>query len=193
MAFYRAFFWRLPIQNRDFPSSKKTTISQRHQWHQGYVQAAFPVPSAQRETRARVCTEGWGAKADAAWIRCCPPLISLLITITQKSNQISILFLCGFLCGLDLSSRRNCFHWFSHRYQSLLHSYSNFCISKVFSWAGVYFAIQSWFRFFRWIHSLMNQIVLTNSMVENLCLSFTWIYLSSASSYKISLCYCQWD
>lgn len=110
----------------------------------------------------------------------CFPLISLLITICHR-NQIKSQSVCSCVVFCvnwsrkkripELQNKQFSPSFWHSRSQSLPHSYGSFCVSKVCSWAGAYFVIQTWFRFFRWwwIHNLMNYIVLINSMVENFC------------------------
>lgn len=67
MAFYRAF-WRLPVQNSDFPGSKKAILSQR----QPEISRVYPgsFPSALRRDQNVRLHRGIraGAKADVACI-----------------------------------------------------------------------------------------------------------------------------
>lgn len=119
------------------------------------------------ETRAQACTEGWGQEQRLMLpgLEMFPshlPAHYNLPTEVKSHHRVCAPVWFSVWTGAGrreyLSSIRNCFHRLYDRSQSLLCTYSNFCISKVFSWAGAYLAIQTWFRFFRWwwIHNLTN-------------------------------------
>lgn len=69
MAFYRAF-WRLPIQNREFPDSKKAIISPRQPVISRICPGSFPSALSQERPEHKSLHRGMraGPKADAAWI-----------------------------------------------------------------------------------------------------------------------------
>lgn len=162
-----------------FSRYKKAIISQRQPEISRVCPGSFPSALSQ-ETRGKAAQRDEGGSK--GWYcldwRCFFPLISLLVTICHR-NQIKSQSVCSCVLFCVNGSRKKripelqkklfSLKFWHNRSQSLPHSYSNFCISKVCSWAGAYFVIQTWFRWW-WIHNLMSYIVLINSMAENFCL-----------------------
>lgn len=106
------------------------------------------------ETRTQACTVGWGRLQrlmlpglEMLFPSHLPAHYNLPTEVTSDHRVFAPMwFSVWTVTGRReyLSSKRNCFHWFSDRYQSLLCSYSNFCISKCFSWAGAYCTNQTY-------------------------------------------------
>lgn len=162
----------LEIANPEFSSYRQ---------HKGVISqsgATFPQPSTRRGRSMGLHGGMWaGAKAAAA---CVGDVISpshpcwLQYATEAKSDQHGVCssVVC-YVCWSrknripDLQKKLFALTFWHNRCQSLSCYHSSFCISKVCSWAGAYFMIQTWFKLSKWwwIHTFLNKIVLINSMV----------------------------